>query len=820
MVRAHGSSSPALFFIADAPHGKDFETNFALDGHAGNTLRNYCREVNLNLDSFWRTCFIKEELPKIDDKNFSKTNALIDQYAPLLMEEINDLKPQMLVPLNEHVFKYLTGLTSIRKYRGSVLPPIQRVDDKLNIRRPNTKILPILGPYPYLIQEYKLNAITRIDFTKIPKNLNDGPIPDNYYSIWVCRNSGAFRNYLDRMRAKNPSFLVFDIETYAQIPVCIGFCFDGYESVCVPLTDPHVDRDNRALMMMQIDQLLRSRIPKKNQNIKYDWKILERWGFRVNNIVGDSQLASSVLYCEFPKNLGFLTSIYTDLPYHKDEGKAIDPDKNKKDRLYLYCAKDCLATWQVCDKQEKELDELNVRPVYNNVMTCVPIYRRMEDKGIRRDEEQRIALQAKYESLYRIQLLKLKSLLNTSYFNPLSSKQVHSAVFDELGFSKVQGMGTSKKTGKVKLDEENLELLVVNGEAKRAPSTGKYVLSSIIGARKLHKCIEFLNLILHPDNRIRGEYNLGGAETGRSTSSETTDQIIMFEDEDYRKQKVIFSNLGHGLQTFAKHGFMIDGLTYGKDLRKVFVPDYGYVFVEIDLKGAEARVDRVLSGNFDLAVFDNPGIHKFTGAMVYKCSPADIKKGILVDGVDRYHMSKTIRHAGERNMGEDRLVMMTQRPKLECKALLFEFHAGEPNIRNKFHRDIKEAIDKTRCLIAPNGRRRDFFDRIDKRTYNEGISQLPQSIVSDQTKFFGIGLTYEDPAVYEYADLLNEAHDGSLHQVKKERAYDFARLYKSNIESVPIDFRSGSLIRDFVLTIPAEVSMSEENWFSMEEVEI
>jgi len=32
-------------------------------------------------------------------------------------------------------------------------------------------------------------------------------------------------------------------------------------------------------------------------------------------------------------NLGFLASIYTDLPYFKDEGKAFDPDKGKRDDL-------------------------------------------------------------------------------------------------------------------------------------------------------------------------------------------------------------------------------------------------------------------------------------------------------------------------------------------------------------------------------------------------------------------------------------------------------------------------------------------------------
>src|SRR6185369_9408780 len=92
---------------------------------------------------------------------------------------------------------------------------------------------------------------------------------------------------------KEGGFLTFDIETYFQIPICISFCFDGFESVCVPLVDSSIDRDNRTLMMELVAKLLASPIPKVNQNIKYDWKIMERWQFYVNNVVGDTMLAAS-----------------------------------------------------------------------------------------------------------------------------------------------------------------------------------------------------------------------------------------------------------------------------------------------------------------------------------------------------------------------------------------------------------------------------------------------------------------------------------------------------------------------------------------------
>lgn len=815
MIKGHGNANPQAFFIGDFPVKADLESGYALTGHVGNTLRDFCREQDLQLDDFWRTCLVKEEEPKEDDKENTRKRTLIEQYKSILISEINDLAPFLLIPLGEWSFNFLTGLNSIRKFRGSVLP----IAGSFNISKQNTKVLPILGPHPYLNQEYRLRPISRIDFGKIAKNLNDKPPADRRYNLWVARSSSALRTFLERSYQPciaRGGFLTFDIETYLQIPICISLCFDGMESVCIPLVDASIDRDNRALMMDMIARLLDSPIPKVNQNIKYDWKILERWGFRVRNIVGDTMLATSTLYCEFPKNLGFLTSIYTDIPYFKDEGKEFDPDKSKRDRYYLYNAKDSLSTSQIYTQQIPEMLGQGVNGVYSNLIRVMPIYRRMEDRGLRISEEIKARLLIKYESLFRIQVTKCYRLLNQGYFNPLSPKQVKWAIFDELGYAKVKGMKTNKD-GTPSTDEESLELLSVYGEAKRAPSTGPYVLSSIIGARKIHKVIEILELPVYPDGRFRGEYNLAGTETGRTTSSETTDQLIILEEET-GKVKVI--NLGHSLQTIGKHGFMIDGTTYGKDLRSMFIPTPGYTFVECDLSGAEARVDRVLSGIFDMAVFNNPGIHKLTGSWIYDCKPEDIKKSILVDGVDRYHMSKTVRHAGERNMGPERLVMITQRPLVECNSILLKFHKFQPEIRDVFHRSIRAALDAPgHCLIAPNGRRRDFFDRIDKHTYNEAISQLPQVIVSDQTKFIGIGRTFCDTSIYSWAHLLVEAHDGILTEVKIGREKDFANLYKRNVESEPIDFRQGTLKRDYSLTIPCECSIGE-SWYESDMKEL
>lgn len=834
MIQGSGYGKPDVMFIGDFAQGEDLTSNYALQGFKRNLLEQFAKQAGFNLNETYTTLLIKEGLPaagtfeteigkngkpkkkkkknKRSDIELGKflNEHLTPSFGGFLLDEIRTLEPNLLVPLGETSFQFLTGLEGIRKFRGSILPlsPVHGIQKY-------TKVLPILGPYPYLYQDPKAKFISQVDFCKIPKWTDGRSIPDDTFRIWIAKSVTELRNFFERVyplcKAKSIAeggFVVFDIETFMNIPTCISFCFDGFESVCVPFIDASIDFTQRALMIDLCAKLLASDLPKVNQNIKYDWKTQERWKFRVNSVVGDTMLASSTLYCEFPKNLGFLTSIYTDIPYFKDEGRQYDPTKHRKEQFYLYNAKDSLATHQIYFKQLPELDELGVRPVYEKLIQLLPIYRRMEDRGIAIDEDERSKKIAKYQSLFRIHLKILRSLTGDEFLNPLSWVQSDRIIFDEMGFKKIPGVkGT---------DEESLNMLMCFGNPDKCTlERGKEILRSFINCRKLHKVLEVLELDIYPDGRFRCEANLAGTETGRTSMSQTTDYFVK-EKLEGGKQKVQKINLGHSLQTIGKHGFYIDEVQYGKDVRSIFVPSFNYEFGEIDLSGAEARVDRVLSGNFDLSVFDNPGIHKLTGSWIFDTTPDKIKKNTL-----EYLLSKIFRHAGERNMGPRRAFSMCQDEGVglslslqDVTKKLENFHANEPNIQKVFHRDIEKAIKTSNNLICPNGRRRDFFDRIDHHTINEGISFLPQAIVSDQTKFSFIPTSAACP----WAHLLVEAHDGSLWEYPKARREEFHLAYKKNIET-PIDFRFGSLKRDYQLVIPAENSVGM-NWMDLKEIQL
>jgi hypothetical protein len=166
-------------------------------------------------------------------------------------------------------------------------------------------------------------------------------------------------------------------------------------------------------------------------------------------------------------------------------------------------------------------------------------------------------------------------------------------------------------------------------------------------------------------------------------------------------------------------------------------------------------------------------------------------------------------------MREDRLLMMLHKPINECIKVLKKCHDNQPNIRQVFHHEIRLKVQNEKCLVAPNGRRRDFYGRFDEHQVNEAISFLPQAIVSDQLKF-SLRKTFDK---CDFARPLIENHDGLLAEVPKDKKEEYAQEFKKNVET-PINFKTCSLERDFELIIPSECEWGEGSWMNLEKLEL
>ena len=815
LIKGQGLGSNIALLIEDFPSSSDMETDLSSSGYAPKVLEDVAPNIWRDL---YRTTLIKNKdlVLEIENalarqtkgrKDKAKLIKLIKEYfhkdfaqVEYLRNEIKSLGCNLLIPCGEVSFNLFTGLVGHRKYCGSILPCVFG-----DVNSHKLKVLPVMGPQA-LMQEYSAKFYNRIFYSRIFEHANSSPIPETGIRIWTAFNALDFKLWWGKCLTKKPQRLIFDIETRLGIPYCIAFTFDGKEACVIPLLDSRISKAEKALLWIETAKLLNHPISKGNQNIKYDWTILERWFFNVSNVENDTQIAAGCLYPEFKKNLGFLTSIYTPYPYHKDEGA----ESGTIDQKYLYCGKDVITDYVIMEKQLEELEVSTAKSVYQNLMKLLPIYKAGEQRGFRVDMEARAALYNKYTMLLNSQKLTLFNLCNQK-FNPNSWQQKEKIIYGELGYSKGRfAQGT---------DEKSLLWLIANGKPHKAvEGIAPIILRCLINNSKLEKALQVIELPLWPDGTFRGTFNLVGTETGRTSAGKTLDSLLMLDAKgNIEKDEHGYhgTRLGHSPQTLAKHGFSIDGVTYGQDIRGMYVARRGYSFVEIDLSGAEARVDRVLAGQYDMSIFRNPGIHKYTGSIVYNCPPAEIKKHILVDGLDRYHVSKQVRHSAERGIQGGTLAEMLMVTKKIADGFLRTIHAAEPFIVEKFHHDVIQCITHTRMLQMPNGRVRQFFDRFDSSMEREAISTYPQAVVTDQTKFEGILKTsLECP----WAFLLSEAHDGVLYEVPKGQEEEFAVKYKKNVET-PIDFRKGSLQHDYELVIPCEAEFGE-NWSDMKELKI
>lgn len=825
MIQGHGVFGAPIMFIGDYGGKDDEATGKALSGTYENTIKSFLHPTRHDFRFTYRTLLIKSALPYLG-KNKRKvkeeiTKAIKDieplSFETILRDEILDIKPNVIVPMGGMALKFLTGYDSITAYRGSVLPLSHDIQSKLTYP---VRVIPTYSP-KMVWEDHVSRVYIQLDYHKIVENKDKNYPIKSSENVWVCRSMEQFNNFLARQ--KNIEFCTFDIETYLGYPTCISFCFDGKEAISVPFHDYQVSFADGLLMARQVAKILASNIPKVNQNIKFDWITLEKFRLRVENVAGDTMLGFHLLYPELPKNLGFQNSIYTDLPYFKDEGgKATDynPKAQIKDRLYLYNAKDALSTWQIHKAQQEDLKERGMEKLYKEkIVPLIGIYKRIDEAGLRVDETRKARLNAKYRTLRDVSLETLSRLAGREV-NPRSPTVVGKLVYEELKFpnrTKTDEFG--KKT--YKCDKETLEELAILFSSN-IPD-GKQILNLILNCRKLHKVLEYINTPLHPGGILKTSYNLAGTKSGRTSAGKTLDTIVVKNGNNYEQER-----LGRSLQTITKHGFELDGDLFdspedtllGKDLRSMFVPRKGYVYVEGDLNQAEARAVAVLSNDLELlAQFDQkPKVHAKTAGLIYGLDPSTIGKDqprIPGTSMTYYDMGKRVRHAGNYNMGPFRLAQMTHLEFSECKKILDRFHQTNPKIRNVFHYEVYRCLQKESQLTTPLGRVRDFFDRHSEHLKKEAISYIPQSTISDVLKFAMIRIAERAP----WAIFIVEAHDGLLAEVPHERVEEYAKIFSEEVQQ-PVNYLKCSLSRDYDLSIPAEISVGPDSWMDMRELNV
>jgi len=785
-----GPIGAKLAIVGEAPGYDEDIAGRPFVGASGEMLDSLLREAGINRNDCYLTNVVKFRPPDNDLKRLNEIDVSLAQSTSDLLDEMDVLKPNCILALGNTALQALTDKTGVKQYRGSVLRSSNH-KHKVAVTYHPAHLLRQQGGE---VADYSARAYVVLDFKKAARQSEFPEYRVPARTLNVARNSldvfRFFRMYADKR------IVASDIETAKCIPSCISFAFTRFHAISIPLinlvdhTSPiWIPYHELVQMWEMVGKILNNPEYKLvGQNFKFDdQKLRSPCNFRPANVYADTMLMAHTLYPEFPMNLGFLASIWTEEPYYKVEGREFNPKKDSYDRLYLYNAKDSAITYEVWEEEDKELDVYGLRDFYYNFVNRFHIaYRDMESVGMRVDTTINKSLRKKY----RAQLEECQTMLNYAVGHPIntnSPKQVNHLLYHDMGLP-------------VRKDSSEDTLVALQGNHCKTEDQ-KQILTDILLTRRIRKTIgTYLEAKPDYDGRMRTQYRIVGAETGRTSTS-----IL--------KAPIRPSKVGLAFQTMTKHG------DTGADLRSQFVADDGYVFVEIDSSQAEARCVALLGTDYELLeLFNTTDVHKLTASMIFNVSVDRVTKELRFVG-------KTTRHAGNYGMGKKRLMQIVntdakkfhidiQISEWRAGQILDAFHAFSPKIRQVFHLEVLQAIrDNERVLINPFGRRRQFFGRLDHELEKEAFSQIPQSTITDNTKRALLEIrdtTAGDVRIWgdDYkvtTGICVEAHDALVALVRETEVDEYLSIAIPAFER-PIDFSNCTLPRGSIV-IPAEAKV-------------
>lgn len=799
----------------------------------------------------YRTCVIKQyekglgvgtwgQDKKLIQIHFEENGLSPTFYEELLIQEINELKPRLIITLGEYALRVVTGQISIANFRGSILPISDKLQLKLNESVRRTMCLATLHPAIEHTDESQ-HYLLRMDFQKaIEVVYQQHKIND--HEVVICHTFSEYTGF--RSGYRNPVEMSEDVETHYGFNTCTSFTFDGRRAAVIPLVGSKVPIEDRARMeVMLARDLCDPEIEKNNQNIGYDKRIQQRFGYRVYPITWDTMLAASVIAPEFPKRLGFLTSIYTFMSYYKDEGKFFDPSKHSYDQLYEYCGKDSISAHQIKQGQIKDLTEMESLEFFRQfMMPKFMLYYTLDSTGILQDVAKRDELIIKYESLRDLKELELFAITQPQRLNLNSPTQIGK-------YMELVGMPVSRHRADSGFMVVNTDVASIKKMRSQTPSEYRHCtipyeqcirfLNLILLIRRIDKVLEYINVGVHPWGRIYTSSKLGGTASGRTAGGQTSDGIpqwVSTEGESKLLREKLgpvgleFQQLGSSRQTVTKHGFLIEGDDdddidegiIGKDVREMYIPDPGWVIIEIDRAQAEARVVDVLAEDWEgLEKYGKIDKHCEVAALIFpNYSYAEILYMAKKETDEEKHnngeymrqLGKKSRHATNYDMGPYRFSELANITQPFAKTILQTLGAAYPQIKEVFHKQVEDMVRRTRQMWNPYGRPRLFTKKLDNHGIKVAYSWFPQSTISDGTKE-AMDRSADELDSLKYG-FIAENHDSITGLVKRTYIRTYCRIIRQKLE-LPIDFRKGCFPRDYQLVIPTDISIGRHNWGDM-----
>ena len=431
------------------------------------------------------------------------------------------------------------------------------------------------------------------------------------------------------------------------------------------------------------------------------------------------------------------------------------------DNIARFIAYQSLIPFMASDIILKKLNAMEMYRLYKDIeLPCTFSLFEMEKNGIRVDGKALNEFGIKLKENIDILTKEIYELAGKE-FNINSTKQLGEVLFEDLGLKS----GKKTKTG-YSTSVEVLEK--IKGEHDIIPK--------ILDYRQLTKLnstyVEGLSVYIRPDGRIHGKFNQTVTATGRISSTEPNLQNIPTR------------------------------LPLGREIRKVFIPEDGFVFLDADYSQIELRVLAHLSNDEALISAYKKGtdIHTITASEVFD---------VPIDEVDSLMRRKAkavnfgiVYGISSFGLGQDLDIS-----RKEAEGYINKYFDTYKNVKKYLDDVVKSAKDKGYSITMFNRKRpipelkssnfmtRSFGERC-------AMNSPIQGTAADIIKIAMINVDRELKNRGLKSKLVLQVHDELLIETKKEELEEVKELLKDN------------MMKAANLSVPLIVDMHDgESWF-------
>lgn len=387
-----------------------------------------------------------------------------------------------------------------------------------------------------------------------------------------------------------------DIDALHADLVGMSFSYKAHEAFYVAV--PADFNEAKSIVEEFLPFFSSTTIEKIAHNIKYDLKVLNRYGISVAAPTFDTMVAHYLINPESKQGMDFLAEFY--LKYQpisietligkKGKGQGNMRDL-KPEEISDYACEDADITFQLKQIFEPEIQKEHLKELfYEMEMPLVEVLKDMEQEGIAID----VAGLKEYSKQMEITLAELEKNIKAEAgmdFNVDSPKQLGDILFDVL---KISSKAKKTKTGQYATSED-----ILQKHEKDHP-----IIPMILEYRQLRKLkstyVDPLPTMTDKiDGRIHTNYMQTVTATGRLSSNNPNLQNIPIRTDK------------------------------GKEIRKAFIPrNEEYTLMAADYSQIELRIIAALSKDANMieAFSSGQDIHKATAAKVFNVSLEEVTR--------------------------------------------------------------------------------------------------------------------------------------------------------------------------------------------------